>query len=166
MENSEREGGGGSYGSLASVNRQPGMSGRRVAVAMAASALAMAALTLLVGSVEREGGNGNSLSEHSAKWARAAVGGKMAALGRLSTKSRAVVEVTTALQEAEGGFIPVEDRTAFPEDVLSAINASMDPCEDFYEYFCRIQTHSLISAARSSPTYAINFLHHIPLRLR
>jgi len=164
MENSEREGGGGSYGSLASANRPAGMSGRRVAVAMAASALAMAALTLLVGSVEREGGN--ALSEHSAKGAQAAVGGKMAALGRLAAKAHAVVGGTTALNEAKGGFIPVEDRTAFPEDVLSAINASMDPCEDFYEYSSRIRTHPLISAARSPPTHAANFLHHITLRFR
>mmetsp|Transcript_38005 Transcript_38005/g.86576 ORF Transcript_38005/g.86576 Transcript_38005/m.86576 type:complete len:752 (-) Transcript_38005:59-2314(-) len=133
----DRESGGGSYGSLASANRPPAMSGRRVAVAMAASAMALAALTLLVGSVDRGSGNGDAagLAEHSAM-GRAAAAGKTAALVRLAAKAHVAVGVTTALQEAKAGFIPLEDRTAFPEDVLSAINASMDPCDDFYEYSC------------------------------
>jgi putative endopeptidase len=105
---------------------------------MAASAVAVCALTLLVGSVGREGpvGGAAGLAEHAA--AVAAAGGvsasKAAALTRLAQKPR--VSGVTALQETVEDFIPQEDRSAFPEDVLAAINASANPCDDFYEYSC------------------------------
>lgn len=160
----DRESGGGSYGSLASANRPPAMSGRRVAVAMAASAMALAALTLLVGSVDRGSGNGDAagLAEHSAM-GRAAAAGKTAALVRLAAKAHVAVGVTTALQEAKAGFIPLEDRTAFPEDVLSAINASMDPCDDFYEYARRTPTPPPNFPAGSPRTQSAVFLQDIQL---